>query len=188
MTDPNVPAEQPPAEQPHDVHAGGNPDPAAPPATEPGAQPLSGAELRRTVEQPARPHDVHAGGNPDPAAPAAPAPDTVPPVLADAQPHLAVAAGDELPPLVTVTENNEIAIDFQGALEHIPDCVLNEAQRVHATEGAVVQLKQRVGSILAERAAQDLARDILALTGPEPEIIETAGGGETLATPPGAVE
>ncbi len=174
MTDPNVPAAQPPAEQPHDVHAGGNPDPAAAPQHD-------DADLDLTSRA-----AVPGSALPTPPAPAS-APAPAPEPAAAAPEHLAIA-GDELPPLVTVTENNEIAVDFQGALEHVPDCVLTEAQRDHATEGAVVQLKQRVGQLLGEKAAQDLARDILALTNPEPEIIETAGGGETLATPPGAVE
>ncbi len=162
MTDPNIPQPDGPQPAPHDVHAGGNPDPAASDLTAAAAVP----------------------GSALPTPPPAPAPAPAP----QPQPHLAVAAGDELPPLVTVTENGEIAVDFQGALEHVPDCVLTQAQRVHPSEGAVVQLQQRVGQLLAERAATDLARDILALTNPEPEIIETAGGGETIATPPGAVE
>lgn len=128
----------------------------------------------------------------DPNVPPQPQPTDAPPVeqpepAAQTEgPHLAVA-GDQLPPLVQVTESGEIAVDFQGALEHIPACILTQAQRDHPTEGAIEQLRQRVGQLLVGNVAEELVRDIIGLTNPEPEIVETAGGGDTVATPPATV-
>lgn len=88
---------------------------------------------------------------------------------------------DDLPPLVDVDTDGNVRVDLAGAIEHIPDQILTAEERPHAME----QVRQRVGQMLAETAARDLADQILAVTNPEPDTVETAGG-EAVEIPPEA--
>lgn len=91
--------------------------------------------------------------------------------------------GDDLPPLVDTDAEGNLVIDFAGAIEHIPDQVLQPGEERSA---AVEQIRRQVGRLLAETAARDLVDQILAYTNPEPDLVETADGGG-VAIPPGDV-